>query len=376
MKNHLKSQGQSKFKEIIFIVCLVCLFLHISVNALAQNPVISFTKEGETNELISQETKMQLVECKNVLNYPKSVERFYKINSYKLSWVNKLNHNRQLAPAMLILDCVKQFGLNRDDFHANNLLYKQIETLAEVPEMLSGGQRAIFDVLMTDAMITFMNHLHYGKFNTSLTPTKIDDGEPGDFNAVLKLVQLMVSKDFYNEIAGVRPRSAAYDDLQKYMHLVRGQYLEDSYEFPEKSVRKMTINMERLRWDTGKDGTVLMINIPAQMAKLHVADSIYAFKIIVGKASSPTPTLASYITHFTTAPEWKVPYSIFTNEILPKAIKNENYLENNHYAIYDAKGNYIPTSVKKLQYIKAHAKNYFARQSSGCDSAMGNSIQI
>jgi len=375
MKNIFKTANRSKSYRTVFIIWMICLLIHISFNALAQNPAITFTKEGEKRDaFISEQTKAQLLACQGTLNYPKSAERFYKAKGYKLAWVEKQNHNRQLASAMMILDCVNQFGLDRDNFHANNLLYKQIEILFEEPEMLSGAQRAIFDVLMTDAMITFMNHLHYGKFNTSLTPAKIDEGEPGDFDAVFKLGQLMESKDFYNEIASVRPMSKAYGDLQKYMHLVRGQYLEDSYEFPEKSVRKMTINMERLRWNTGKPGRNLEINIPAQIAKLNLADSVYIFKTIVGKASSPTPTLESFITHFTTAPEWKVPYTIFVNELLPKAIKDAGYLDNNHFAIYDAKGNYVAVSAKKLKYIKAHPKKYFARQSSGCDNALGKLV--
>jgi murein L,D-transpeptidase YcbB/YkuD len=375
MKNFLKSHHSPKYKKIVFIIWLACFFVHVSLNVFAQNPVISFTKKGEkVEELISKETKTQLLECKNMLNYPRSVERFYKATSYRLSWVAKLNHNKKLAPAMLILDCILQYGLNRQDFHPNELVYNQIEVLATQPDMLSGGQRAIFDVLMTDAMITFMNHLHYGKFNASLTPAKVDEGEVGEFNAVIKLAQLMESKDFYNEISTVQPMSKEYANLQKYMHLVRGQYLEDSYEFPEKSVRTMTINMERLRWNTSKPGPYLIVNIPAQFAKLHIADAVYIFRAIVGKASSPTPSSESSITHFTTAPEWIVPYTIFVKELLPKAIKDENYLENNHFTIYDARGNYIAATAKKLQYIKAHSKNYFARQSTGCDDAMGKLV--
>ncbi|WP_231491288.1 L,D-transpeptidase family protein [Pedobacter sp. Leaf170] len=375
MKNQSMVQTQIKWPKLIFIFWLFCLFLHASINAFGQNPVISFTKEGEkTHEMMSQETKRQLLECKNMLNFPESVERFYAGKSYQLAWVAKSNHNRQLAPAMLILDCVKQYGLTRDNFHGNNLLYKQIEIFAQEPEMLSGSQRAIFDVLMTDAMLTFMNYLHYGQFNASLTPLVVDQGKLGDFNAVDKLYTLMESKDFYNDIASVQPLSKEYDELQKYMHLVRGQYLEDSYEFPEKSVRKMTINMERLRWSDAKPGPALSINIPAQTAKLHILHSVKEFKVIVGKPSSPTPTLISRITHFTTAPEWKVPYNIFVNELLPKAIRDRDYLENNHFAIYDAKGNYININQKKLAYIKAHPKSYSARQASGCENAMGRLV--
>lgn len=368
-------QPRIKWPKLKFIIWLFCLLLHTSINAFGQNPVISFTKEGEkVHEVMSQETKRQLLECKDMLNFPKSVERFYAGRLYQLAWVAKSNHNRQLAPAMLILDCVKQYGLTMDNFHGNNLLYKQIEIFAQEPEMLSGSQRAIFDVLMTDAMLTFMNYLHYGQFNPTLTPLAVDEGKLGDFNAVHKLYTLMESRDFYNDIASVQPLSKEYDELQEYMHLVRGQYLEDSYEFPEKSVRKMTINMERLRWSNAKPGPALTINIPAEIAKLHLPKSVIEFKVIVGKPSSPTPTLISTITHFTTAPEWKVPSNIFVNEILPKAIRDKDYLENNHFAIYDVKGNYVNISRQKLAYIKAHPKSYSARQASGCDNAMGKLV--
>jgi len=372
MKNISKTANRSKCYKTVFIIWMICLLAHISFNVLAQNPAIIFTQEGEKrNAIISEQTKAQLLACQGTLNYPKSVERFYKTKDYTLAWVEKQNHNRQLAPAMMILDCVSQFGLNRQDFHASELIYKQVQVLAEEPTMLGGGQRAIFDVLMTDAMITFMNHLHYGKFNTILTPSKIDEGGYGDFNAEERLLALMESKDFYNEIASVRPSSKEYDDLQKYLHLVRGQYLEDSYEFPEESVKKMTINMERLRWLSASQTPSLIINIPAFTAKMKLADSVYIFKTIVGKPSSPTPVFESKLTALKAVPDRRLTAKTFIAEVLPGAIKNPGYLENNHYAIYDSKGRFVEITAKKLVQIKTQPKDYYAKQSLACGNAMG-----
>ncbi|MBC6110937.1 L,D-transpeptidase family protein [Pedobacter sp. CCM 8938] len=372
MKNIFKTAHFSKSYRTVFIIWMICLLAHISFNVLAQRPAITFTKEGEKrNAFISEQTKAQLLACQGTLNYPKSVERFYKSKGYALAWVEKENHNRQLAPAMMILDCISQFGLNRQDFHSSELVYEQVKVLDEDPDMLGGGQRAIFDVLMTDAMITFMNHLHYGKFNTALTPSRIDDGGYGDFSAEAKLLQLMESKDFYNEIARVQPSSKEYDDLQKYMHLVRGQYLEDSYEFPEESVKKMTINMERLRWLSASQTPSLIINIPAFTAKMKLRDSVYTFKIIVGKPSSPTPVLESKLIAITAIPDRRVTERMFIEEVLPGAIKNPSYMANNHFAIYDSKGRFVEITAKKLLQIKAQPKGYHARQSEACDHAMG-----
>ncbi|TDG36486.1 L,D-transpeptidase [Pedobacter changchengzhani] len=374
MKIKFKFLHHSK-NNLLFTAVLIFMLLNISVQSSAQNSPIIFNKEAkQQNATISDDIKIQLIECENTLNYPQSVKRFYEEKNDQLIWVEKGNHNRQLAPAMMILDCVLQFGLNPLDFHPNELIYDQIKIFTEQPEMLSDVERAKFDILLTDAMITFMNHLHYGKFNTVFTRSKIDAGGLGNFSAENHLSKLMESNDFYTEIINVQPNTKEYDDLQKYMHLVRGQYVEDSYEFPEKSVRKMTINMERLRWLTANENPRLMINIPAYTAKLKLKDNSYLFEVIVGKPSSPTPVLESAITHFTVAPDWKVPSKIFVKELLPKAIKNIDYLANNHYAIYDAKGKFVEITLKKLKFIKAHPFGYFVRQSSGCDNALGKIV--
>lgn len=129
--------------------------------------------------------------------------------------------------------------------------------------------------------------------------------------------------------------------------------------------------MERLRWINTEDKTYVLINIPSYTLTFQKPDTAYQFKVIVGKPATPTPTLQSHITYFTTAPEWKVPKSIFIKEILPKALKDTTYLENNHFIIYDNKGKYIQTGKAELIKVKQHAQRYFARQSSGCDNSLG-----
>ncbi|MET4081960.1 murein L,D-transpeptidase YcbB/YkuD [Pedobacter sp. UYP30] len=375
MKTISKSACHSKIYIPILIMLMIFLLLHTSFNALAQNPLTAFNKDGErSSALIAEQTKAQLSECRNLLNYPRSVERFYKLQSYKLAWVEKDNHSIQLDPAMMLLDGVYQFGLNKQDFHPTELLYKQIKVLTEQSFVLGDNRRASLDILLTDAIITFINQLHYGKFNTNLTPSKTDSGGSGDLDAVSKLTELLKGKDFYTEIIKVQPLSKEYHELQTYMLLVRGQYMEDNYEFPEESVRKMAINMERLRWLSTSQTPNLIINIPAYTAKLKLKDSTYLFKVIVGKPSSPTPIVESSITHFTVAPDLKVPLKTFVNQVLPKAINNANYLENNHYAIYDAKGRFVEITRKKLLFIKAHPHNYSARQSTGVDDALGKIV--
>ncbi|MBC7416626.1 MAG: L,D-transpeptidase family protein [Pedobacter sp.] len=372
MKNLLLTKQNHKRFRYFFIIWLICVLIDISFNVFAQKPPTTSNNGGErSTAMIDQQVKQQLLIYKNKLNYPKSVERYYNADGYNLAWIAKDNHCIQLYPAMMLLDCVDQFGLNVEDFHPADLLYKQIQFLDEQPNVLSSDQRAIFDLLLTDAMITFVNQLHYGKFNTDLTPAKIDEGGIGDLDAVKKLTTMGESKDFYTEIINAQPLLKEYDDLQKYMRLVRGQYLEDNYEFPEESVRKMAINMERLRWLSSNDRPNLSINIPAYTAKLQVEDTTYLFKVIVGNPTFPTLISQSFITNFTVAPDVKVPSKTFINDLLPRALRNIDYLEKNHYAIYDGKGRFVELTKKKLAFLKAHSKKYFARQSAGGENASG-----
>jgi murein L,D-transpeptidase YcbB/YkuD len=116
------------------------------------------------------------------------------------------------------------------------------------------------------------------------------------------------------------------------------------------------------------------INIPSYTLMFHQPDTTYQFKVIVGKPGNPTPTLSSEIKYFTTAPEWNVPAKIFRKELLPKAMRILDYLENNNYSIYNKKGEYITPSRANLKQIILNSAGYYATQSSGCDNALGQVV--
>ncbi len=171
-------------------------------------------------------------------------------------------------------------------------------------------------------------------------------------------------------ITNVQPKGNEYVALQTYLAKITQSNL-DCYEVPDSNIRKVAINLERLRWANIAGNVYVHINIPSYALKYHQNDSVYLFKVIVGKIATPTPTLNSQINYFTTAPEWRVPQKIFRRELLPKALHNSSYLENSHLGIYDKKDNYVAIDKATLQVIAQHPENYYARQSSGCDNALG-----
>lgn len=304
------------------------------------------------------------------LNFPKSVYRFYEKQVFKPVWAQDLTEAEKTWKALMMLDCVLQFGLSHADYHPNELRFEQFNTILKEANLMKMRERIRFEIMLTDAMLSIINHLHFGKLNPECNAFQIDSGNMA-FEAGTVLTTAIAQKDLMATILKVQPQSKAYALLQDYMRLIKGQYQEDCYEVPEGDVQKIAINMERLRWAAIDETTYIQINIPAYNLSFYKIDTTYQFKVIVGKPGNKTPALHSHITHLTTAPEWKVPHRIFVNELLPKAIKNPNYLLNNNMAIYNGKGEYVKPTPNTLKRIKASPKGFRATQSSGCDNALG-----
>jgi len=318
------------------------------------------------------QTQLAAVQTTAILNFPKTTARFYREDGFMPTWVNESYNKNTKWVAMLLIDCVLQYGLSPTDYHPKELLYDKLNAISETPDKIDDWQKARFDIMLTDAMITMINNLHYGKLNPNYGQIVLDNGLELPFNAEKELVSILLQPDFKTGVLNVQPRSKTYADLQFKMRQLKGQYDGDCYNVPEETVRKVAINMERLRWAEIDDNVAyVQVNIPSFKLTYHLPESEKEFRVIVGSQLNPTPVLQSSITYFTTAPDWKVPHSIFTKEILPKAIKNPAYLDQNDMTIYDASGALEKPTRETLLQIQKSPKGYFANQAAGCDNALG-----
>lgn len=221
---------------IFFLLVPLLLILKPS-----QGQSVSFSRELSAQ--LNDRTKQ------SKLYYPKSVKRYYQQNDFKPAWIKNKDQPKQTFSAMMLLDCVLQFGLAHVDYHPDELIYDNLQTMIDTPEKVSVQQRARFDILLTDAIITLINHLHYGKLNPDYSAKRIDGLiNLSGFNAITELTKANGEGDFMDAILTAQPKSKAYADLQRYMRLVKGQNAGDCYEVPESEMRKVAINMERLRW--------------------------------------------------------------------------------------------------------------------------------
>src|SRR5690606_23868555 len=106
-------------------------------------------------------------------------------------------------------------------------------TMLNSPEKFGSGVKARYEIVLTDAMLTFINHLHYGKLNPEYTSQRIDKFENLPFRANEMLLQALDVEDLMSAVADVQLKSELYHDLQAYLHLANGQNLGDCYKLPE-----------------------------------------------------------------------------------------------------------------------------------------------
>ncbi|MEO5891293.1 MAG: L,D-transpeptidase family protein [Ferruginibacter sp.] len=364
-----------KIKTVYFLLTAIVLLMIVAAD-LKAGVLVAHTRVQRVSlpdTTISVEIARQINDIQNGdgLYYPKSVARFYADNRFESIWVKTGTNLKPTWEAMLIIDCVLQFGLEHSDYHPDELLYPTLHAMLDTPANFSNARKARFDIMLTDALINLMNHLHHGKLNPVFTADKIDADTLANFRAEAALANALHQNDFMASILSVQPKIQEYVKLQNHLRLLTGQYIDDCYEVPDGQVRQIAINMERLRWINSGENAYVHINIPSFTLKFHQPDTVYQFKVIVGKPATQTPVLQSNIAYFTTAPDWKVPAKIFAKEILPKAQKDNSYLERNQFAIYNNKGTYIVPAIAALRQIQQNPGGYYIRQSSGCDNSLG-----
>jgi L,D-transpeptidase YcbB len=135
---------------------------------------------------------------------------------------------------------------------------------------------------------------------------------------------------------------------------------------------KMAINFVRWLDEIKQNSNIALLNIPS--AQLLVFDHgvlTLNSKIIAGKPTTPTSTLASTIKEVIIYPYWNVPNSIATKELLPRIKKSVSYLGRNNYQVLNNQGKIVDPYSINWHSLSASNFPYLIRQSTGCDNALG-----
>ena len=142
----------------------------------------------------------------------------------------------------------------------------------------------------------------------------------------------------------------------------------------EARLQELNLSLNYYRWlhCLIQHQPVIVVNIQAAYMKVYSQGKVnLEMRMIVGKPSTPTSTLASKVNEVILYPYWHVPYSIATKELLPAIKRNPGFLEAGNYQVLDKSGNIVDPYAVNWRALSRNYFPYLIRQSTGCDNALG-----
>lgn len=115
----------------------------------------------------------------------------------------------------------------------------------------------------------------------------------------------------------------------------------------------------------------ILVNIPSVQLEAVQDGIVYErHNVVAGKIERPTPMLMSKVSDITFNPYWKAPASIVERDIIPKYLKDRNYLEAMNIRVFDGvEGPEIDPAT--VDWLNTPPERYFFRQDSGGNNALG-----
>lgn len=139
-------------------------------------------------------------------------------------------------------------------------------------------------------------------------------------------------------------------------------------------IKQLNRSLNYYRWLNClvKKQEVITLNIPAAYLKVYQHSKvILEMRMIVGKRTTPTPTLTSKVDEVILYPYWHVPFSIATKELLPRIKRNTGYLNTGNYQVLSKSGKIMDPNDINWNALSRTNFPYIIRQSTGCDNALG-----
>ncbi len=105
----------------------------------------------------------------------------------------------------------------------------------------------------------------------------------------------------------------------------------------EKKIKKMRINLERMRWMPRSLGKKhLIVNIPDYKLKMYNNGEVKLnMDVVVGEYKNPTPIFSHKMNSIVLNPYWRIPQSIVKKELIPKLVEDPSYLIKNDIRVFE-----------------------------------------
>jgi murein L,D-transpeptidase YcbB/YkuD len=241
------------------------------------------------------------------------LKRFYARHGFAPVWTSRQSEANSLMNAVLHAG---DHGLAPELFHANSL--RSAATLSPTER----------ELLLSDAFLSYADALARGvipierrRDDEALTPTPID--------VAAALDAIIGAPDPATAIEALAPTTPTYRALR--LALLNAQTgVSGGGRIAAPRLREIAVNLERERW--------LPRRLPPDRVWVNAADErvvlyrddrpVFSTKVIVGQDErrNQSPEFQATIDGVLFNPPWNIPPYIATEEILPKASRDPNYL--------------------------------------------------
>jgi len=366
-------------------------------------------------------------------NYYNEVSRFYQLNSYQFVWINDQNVQKDLWDMLNMADSFGldpdsyrypffktympgQVLKNMDDsvdadihlteaaihfftdlkygnktpvFSYSGLKYNPLAN-SEVPSQLARHirERSLKDLVaeiqpgaveykeMLNKLSWFRRIINDVHFKDARIVSRAVDQTNKPL--LVRLYQLVIT----DSVLTTADKKTIMDLVQKAQRLfdllndgVLGSTALDAFNIPLNQRMKEVKNaLNYLRWTETirQTSSVLLLNIPSAYLMVYSQGKVVLdSKVVVGKPSTPTPTVTSTITAVVLYPFWNVPYKIATRELLPRIKRDIGFLDAGNYEVLNSEGRVVDPHKINWKNLSADNFPYRIRQSTGCDNSLG-----
>lgn len=137
----------------------------------------------------------------------------------------------------------------------------------------------------------------------------------------------------------------------------------------------LALNMQRLRILPAYVDTAIMVNIPNYSLNYYLdGREVLSSKVIVGTEKRKTPLMSSALSNVVVNPPWNVPAKLVREDILPKIMRDRDYLEKYGYRIFsNASRDAELINPAMINWGRLSARNfpYHLQQQPGASNSLG-----
>ncbi len=276
---------------------------------------------------------------------PKRVQALYADREYRPLWVAHTLKHGQIPVLMEYLGKAEHEGLPKGKYHVDTL----IALLGKIPKTAKFWAKdsvhaARTEILLTDAWLTYANHLLNGWASTSrfeIIGEIHAEKEPLD----TLLYQALEKRSLETTIEKLFPEHEHYSRLREELAELRSQAKEsaegsafaDTGMDLQTRIRSLEMTLERWRWLPRSLGEKhILVNIPDYRLELRDKGKLaLEMKVVAGKFETQTPFMSDTLTYIVLNPYWFVPSSIVREELAVKIRADKGFFQTTDYEMVD-----------------------------------------